>query len=247
MSARPPGWATRPACWLPLGAVLAGVLPFVLGAGGWLTPVIAGGLAFVYLAHHSHEARGRVVAHLLLWTIALSVTLIGLTARDPDLATELIPHGEAYWAEMAPYVATGIGKESQPEAYVPEHILHLVTFVVLAAATAGLGALILGAYLTGYMSFYVGQLVVHAAYPLEAAGLGWPPWAMLRVVAFVMLGVSFARLLLERPGLGPWWHRERRPLLAACALWLLDMLLKTLLAPEWARLLREIAGVQIGL
>ncbi|MDQ7006287.1 MAG: hypothetical protein Q9Q40_03570 [Acidobacteriota bacterium] len=238
-------WLGRPVLWLPAGAAAAAALPFGLGGGGWLTPLAAGSLAFAYLRGHHRDPRGRVIAHLLAWAVTLSAVLIALTIRDPAAAGRLIPHGEAYWAEMAPYVATGMGKEALPELFVPEHVLHLLGFVVLALATAGLGALILGAYLTGYMSFYVGQLAVHASHPWLAATLGWHPWAVLRVVAFVMLGVSLARVLLERPRPLAWWNGERRLLLAAAGLWLFDLLLKTLLAPGWARVLREVAGVSL--
>jgi hypothetical protein len=74
---------------------------------------------------------------------------------------------------------------------------------------------------------------------MRAALLGWPPWAILRVVAFVLIGVVTARPLLGRlSGRDLRSPVERRLLLAAAVLLLLDVALKTALATEWAAILR---------
>jgi hypothetical protein len=146
---------------------------------------------------------------------------------------------------MRPWLETGRGPESSPAVFVPQHLLHLAGFVGLAAATGGWGGLVLGAYLLGYMSFYVGMAASLASQPLAAAALAWHPWALLRVAAFVLLGVSLSRLMLERMPPRAWFAAERRRLALAGLLWGGDLLLKGLLAPHWPALLRRAAGIEI--
>ena len=70
--------------------------------------------------------------------------------------------------------------------------------------------------------------------------LGWQPWAICRVAAFVVLGVVLAEPLLSR--LRPYRYdglRAARPyLIAAAAGIAADWILKALLAPDW----RAVAG-----
>jgi len=245
----PDGPGARVARRLPLGglvllasAPVAAALPFLAGAG-WTGPLAAGACAFAWLVAARRGPRAVVVLFLLLWAAVLSGTQITLVATFPARAAEVVPHGPAYWEEMRPYLLTGVGKESDPARFVPEHLSHLAAFVFLAAATAGAGALVLGAWLLGYMSYYVGQVVLLADRPLVAAILGWHPWSLFRVAAFVVLGVSLARILLDRPGAGRWWREERGALALGASLWLADLALKVLLSPYWAGILRSAAGI----
>src|SRR5207249_7337270 len=66
--------------------------------------------------------------------------------------------------------------------------------------TGGLLGIALGAVLVGYMSFYVGSLAAAGGAPGTAFLLGWPPWAVLRVVAFVLVGLCLAEPLLFAGG-----------------------------------------------
>jgi hypothetical protein len=233
-----------PGAWLVLSAPLAAALPFATG-WKWSAPFAAGSLAFGYLASRRDRTRQSVVGWLLAWAAALSMTFVALTAAAPETAARVIPHARSYWNEMRPWLQTGIGPESSPAAFVPQHLLHLVAFIVLAAATGGWGGLVLGAYLLGFMSFYVGMTASLAARPAVAVALAWHPWSILRVVSFVLLGVCLSRLLLERMPLRRWLEAERRRLVLAAALWGADLLLKGLLAPQWPALLRRAAGIEI--
>ncbi len=224
-------------------APVTAVLPYVLGAG-WAGPVAAGTCAFAYLVLARREPRAGVVLFLLLWAAVLSGSQVTLVATFPARAAGVVPHGPAYWDEMRPYLLTGVGKESDPSRFVPEHLLHLGAFIVLAAASGGLLALVLGAYLLGYMSYYVGQVVLLSDRPLLGAVLGWHPWSLFRVAAFVVLGVSLARLLLDRPGAARWWAEERGALAVGLLLWLTDLAMKIVLSPWWAGILRSAAGIR---
>jgi hypothetical protein len=234
----------EPGAWLVLSAPLTAALPFATGLK-WSAPLAAGSLAFWYLATRRDRSRPGVVGWILAWAAALSLTFVALTAAAPEAAARVIPHARSYWNEMRPWLQTGIGPESSPAAFVPQHLLHLGAFVLLAAGTGGWAGLVLGAYLLGFMSFYVGMTASLAARPLVAVALAWHPWSILRVVSFVLLGVCLSRLVLERMPPRRWLEAERRRLAFAAALWGADLLLKGLLAPHWPALLRRAAGIEI--
>ena len=99
---------------------------------------------------------------------------------------------------MFGWIATGEAPENHPAVFIPIHLLHLAVFLVLAWASAGYLGLVLGAFLVGYMSYFVGCYAVASAHPLLGAVAAWVPWSVLRVFAFVLLGCLFARPLLVR-------------------------------------------------
>ena len=230
---------------LVLSAPLAVFTP--LASGLPLSAALLGGsAAWVYLAWARRAPTVRVVSVLLTWAFTLSFATILFTVAEPERAADLIPRGSVYWAEMKPWLLTGVGKESTPSDFIPEHLLHVSAFLLLALVSGGWAALVLGALLMGYMSFYVGQVVLLAEVPLAAGVLAWHPWALMRVVAFVILGVSVARILLLREGLSSWWRTERPALALAASLWVGDILLKTLISRPWSGVIRSLAGIDGG-
>ena len=141
---------------------------------------------------------------------------------------------------MITWVRTGVGKESQPLRFLPEHALHLTVFVILSLASGSLLSLALGAVLMNYMSYYVGSLLGIAETPSVVLLAGWPPWAILRVVSFVVLGVALSGPVLSRTAGVPFqWRSQRVWIFLAGGGLLLDALLKTILAPRWSVLLRS--------
>lgn len=215
----------------------AAVMVFV---SGWAGIVLGGTAAWVYLVRRRRDPRARLVLDLLLWAAASSVATIVLVRLAPGAAAEHVPNGAAYWDEMAAWVRTGAGRESTPSAFVPQHLLHLGAFLVLAAATGGWAGLVLGAFLLGYMSYYVAQVSLAATEPALAALLAWHPWSLCRVAGFVILGVAVSRLLLDRLPPARWFGEERRALVVGLALIAADLALKAVLAPYWPALLRSI-------
>ncbi len=233
-----------PALLAPCGVLLAGLL------GGRLALPILATLA-VYPVMAALVVRGRpgtAAGAVLLWAAALSASLIVQTARDPVATGAVVLRGPDYRDEMFAYVRDGHGRETDPARFVPQHLLHLGVFVVAALASGGLLGIGMGAMLVGWMSYYVGSLAAGGAAG-RAMLLGWPPWAIFRVIAYVLLGVALARplLLAAVARLGPggpptagggatkpgWrWYGAAALLLAA------DLVLKWLLAPAWAALLR---------
>jgi hypothetical protein len=187
--------------------------------------------------------RGSACVAALLWAAALAVSVIVFTRSDPASMQRVVLHGPAYRDEMFAYVRTGSGRETDPSRFLPEHALHLVAFGLLSAGTGGLLGIGLGAALVGYMSFYVGSLAAAGGAPWTALLLGWPPWAILRVIAYVLLGLCLAEpaLFAARRALGrfsvPPTPSPRGWYVTAAALLASDILLKLLFAPAWARIL----------
>jgi hypothetical protein len=224
-----------PALLAPCAAWLGHAAP-----GHWLLPLLAMGAAYPVMA--LLVIRGRPVAAtlaMLLWAASLSVSIIGLTSRHPVAMGRSILQGPAYRDEMFSYVRTGVGRESDPRRYLPQHLMHTAAFLALTLVSGGAIGILLGAVLVDYMSYYVGCLVAAGGAPLTGWLLGWPPWALLRVLAFVLLGVALSRPLLSKLAHRPLpLPRPRRWYAAALLLLLVDVVLKGLLASHWALLLR---------
>ena len=111
---------------------------------------------------------------------------------------------------------------------------------MLSLATASALSIAMGAVLMNYMDFYVASLARAGAPAWAVVFLGWQPWAMARVAAFSTLGVVLAPPLLRRLGVAVPPVRVKPWIVAAGALLLLDVTLKTLLAPLWGRWLRAL-------
>jgi hypothetical protein len=213
--------------------------------GRFLLPVLA--TLAIYPMMASLLLRGRRAAALvavLMWAASLSVAVITATRHDPVGMQGVVLNGPAYRDEMFAFIGSGAGRESDPERFLPQHLVHLGSFSLLAAATGGLLGIALGAILIGYMSYYVGALAAEGSAPFTALLLGWPPWAILRVVGFVIVGIVLAEPLLRAAS-----HRltggssaPRAPCrswyVVAGLLLITDVLLKALLATAWAALLR---------
>jgi hypothetical protein len=150
-----------------------------------------------------------------------------------------IVHAEPYRIEMFGWIETGVGKESDPARFVPEHLVHLGLFALASWVTAGYLGLAFGAGLLAYMSYFVGAFAVASGRPLAGALTAWVPWSVVRIVAFVVLGTVLARPLLN----GRLAGLDRRDLawlgfgLAGIAV---DLAAKTLLAPGYGLFLRRL-------
>ena len=78
------------------------------------------------------------------------------------------------------------------------HLAHAAVFCALASRPARLLAMPLGAALMNYMAYYVGALGAASAQPWKAMLLAWVPWALIRIAAFVTLGVVLGGPVLAR-------------------------------------------------
>lgn len=235
---RSPGGAS--VSLLLLGATLASyLLGFALGSS-FLLPLL--NTAPGYWALVVRLGRGERISALRamgLWAGALIVFGTLMCAAFPERAEAIVINGAAYRDTMLHWVATGEGEESHPSQFIPLHALHLALYVPIALLTAGLGGMVMGSILTNYMDFFVASLALRSTRPLLAALLGWFPWSLLRVAGYVILGVLAAEPLLGRlRGRTVARGAERKRLLGiALALFVADVVVKSLLAPRWGALL----------
>jgi hypothetical protein len=144
---------------------------------------------------------------------------------------------------MFNWVLTGIGPESTPSQFIPQQIGHALMFAGLTLASGGALGMPMGAVLMNYMGHYAGTLAESSAHPARTMLLAWHPWAVIRVVSFVVIGVVLSAPLLSRLlKFRVNWAVARRFLVWAVAGLVLDVVLKGLLAPTWQRLLLRSVG-----
>lgn len=226
--------------------VLATLVSYPLGLAlgqVWLLPLLNASPAYAAMAMRLRrgDRRGAVVA-VLVWAAALAVFGTIVFALWPTAPDALVWNGPAYREEMLHWIRTGEGSEGSPRLFLPQHLLHLVAFVVFSLITASVASIFMGAVLMNYMDFYVASLARAGAPAWAVTLLGWQPWALCRVSAFCILGAVLAEPLLSRfrpyayDGLGA----ARRFFAAAGALILADWLLKAALAPAWRSWLRAV-------
>lgn len=165
--------------------------------------------------------RRAAVLLVAVWFLALAVALALLEIRYPGLCGRLFPGAQAYAEETLAWVRTGSGCEGTLACFVPQHVTHLLAFLVLTLVTAGFGGLVLATVLFGWMGAYTGGLARLAQNPWAFLA-GWHPWAFLRVAGFLLLGVAFSEPLLGG-GLGA-LRQNRRWWLAGFGLCLADLL-----------------------
>ena len=215
-------------------------------AARWALPLVNVALFYpAFLALVVTGQRRRALAASFAWAALSSVAIVSISFLRPDSFGPAVLRGISYRDEMFTWVTTGIGAESRPSQFLPQHALHLAAFTVLSFVSVGFLGLAMGAILLNYMNFYYGALIAEAHNPLGAALLGWPIWAMLRVAGYIFLGVALADL-----GCSVIWRR-RKPdwdhvlkfLLPGLALVVADVVLKTVLAAAWRIPLAHFFGV----
>lgn len=215
--------------------VAATVASYVVGwAAGWplLVPILNAAASYPFMVAALRRGEVRLaVGRMLLWALALGVCATALSYLRPTETDRLFLRGEAYRVEMQAWVLTGVGAESRPAMFLPQQARDAAVFAALGLATGGALAMPMGAALMNQMGHYVGTLAANGTHPALLMILGWHPWAVIRIISFVVIGVVLAMPVVAR----------RRPhvplLLAATAGLVIDVVMKTLLAPAWQRLL----------
>jgi hypothetical protein len=202
----------------------------------------AASLPFMVLALRRGDVR-LAVSRMLLWALTMSVTATLWSYARPSESGALFLRGESYRTEMFAWVVTGRGAESTPSQFIPQQVGHTALFAGLALATGGALAMPMGAILVNDMGHYVGTLAAASRHPAMTVVLAWHPWAVIRVISFVVIGVVLSMPLLSRIGrFRADWVAARTLLLWACAGLAADIMLKALLAPTWQRLLLRTVG-----
>ena len=232
---------------IAVAIVTATLLSYALGAligNPVLLPILnaAAGVPFMILALRTGDLR-LAVARMLLWALAMGMCATLWSYARPAQTDVLFLRGDAYRAEMFRWVLTGKGAESTPSQFIPQQAGHAAIFSALAVATGGLLAMPLGAVLMNYMGHYVGSLAAASRHPGWTMVLGWHPWAVIRIVSFVVIGVVLSVPLLSRiTAIRIDTRLAKRLLYVALAGLIVDVVLKALLAPVWQRVLLRAAG-----
>lgn len=177
----------------------------------------------------------------MVWAVLLSLGVIGMVYARPDATARAILHGEAHRQEMFHWIATGEGGEGRPAAFLPRQLLQLTAFVGLTWVSGGYLGLALAALLVGCMSYFVGAYAMASGSLWVGPAMAWYPWAVLRLLTFLLLGVLFSRpFLVRRPW--PFGPRERVLLALAASGVVVGVLIQTFLAPQYGLALRQLAG-----
>ena len=232
---------------IAIAIVTATLLSYALGALigiPALLPILntAAGVPFMILALRRGDLR-LAVARMLLWALAMGMCATMWSYARPVQTDALFLRGATYRTEMFGWVLSGKGAESTPSQFIPQQAGHAAIFSALALATGGLLAMPMGAVLMNYMGHYVGALASASRHPVWATVLGWHPWAVIRIISFVVIGVVLSVPLLSRITAIRIDARLAKLFLYAAAAGLVaDVLLKALLAPAWQRLLLRAAG-----
>jgi hypothetical protein len=185
--------------------------------------------------------RNRAYVAMLFWALCMTVVMIWSTIHYPQPAQASIFHGKAYLDEMFHWIKTGEGREGDPLGFVPQHLLHYLAFIVLSIFSGSFLSLLMGAVLMNYMSFYVGSLIRESTNPFLATIIGWPPYAILRVASFVILGIILGEPAICRIVKRDYDYAGARPFFWAALTGLaLDIVIKAFLAPWWGLTLRKI-------
>ena len=229
--------------WIVLATMLSYAVGWAIGVP-LLLPLLntLASFPFMVLALKRGDLR-LAVARMLLWAVTMGVTATLLSYARPAHTGGLFLRGESYRAEMFAWVMTGQGAESTPSAFIPQQIGHAAFFSGLALATGGVAAMPMGAVLMNYMGAYAGGLAASSQRPVLTMLLAWHPWAVIRVISFVVIGVVLSTPLLSSLGKFRVDRAAARTLLlGACVGLIADILLKALLAPFWQRLLLRSVG-----
>lgn len=232
---------------IPLLIVVATLVSYL--AGWWagvpvLVPILNTIASYPFMVAALRRGELRVaVARMLLWALTMGVAATLLSYARPAETGQLFLRAPAYRSEMFEWVLTGRGAESTPSQFIPQHIGHAALFSGLTLLTGGLVGMPMGAVLMNYMGHYVGTLAESAQHPVRTMLLAWHPWAVIRVVSFVAVGVVLSAPLLSRVLTFRLDRDAARRLLAwAGAGLFVDIVLKALFAPAWQRLLLRSVG-----
>ncbi|MBD3337117.1 MAG: hypothetical protein GF355_16500 [Candidatus Eisenbacteria bacterium] len=226
-------------------AALLGSASIFLG-WPWFPPFLQATLIFpLYLFHILNRDTRRALVHMLVWALVTSAATILITVLDAQTAQQAIWRSTDYHNEMFHWIRTGVGPESTPSQFIPQHIWHYALFLGVSLITLGWGGLVMGAALLNYMNYYVGTLVLAATHPTNAVLVGWPPYAMIRVVAYVCGAVALSDFVVAVVLRKNVWDRRvtRTYLLWSAGLFGVDIVVKFFLAPVWRRVLeRALSG-----
>ena len=232
--------AANPAWSAALG-VLCGVVGFRIGwrtrsrIGLPLVQAALGGVAFV--AAWSAAGPDAATLAVLGWSLGSSAVAIPTFRADPVATDARVVRAVPYRAEMRAWLATGRGPEATPARTTARHAAELAAYIVAGVASMNLLSIAMGAVLLNYMNAWVASLLRAARRPWTVRLFAWNVWSVVRVAAYVAIGVASAWPLATRTRFAVPWSAVR-PLAVAGAIGVvLDLVLKLALSRPCGRAL----------
>jgi hypothetical protein len=228
--------------------ILTTLVSFPLGLAlgqAWLLPILNALPAYIVIVHRLRKGeRGGAVRTAIWWAGALAIAGTVTLILWPGDTGHLILNGTEHRKTMLDWIRTGQGAEGSLSLFLPHQLVQLAVFAVLSLATAGAVAIVMGAAMLNYMSFYVAGLFQAGVPAWGVALLGWQPWTISRMAAFSTLGVVLAEPLIFRlfptarqnlkvVGRAPYYVAVLSGIAAG---WILQ----AALAPLWGRWLRAL-------
>jgi hypothetical protein len=218
--------------------VLTPIVSYVgLLAGSLILPILQTlVIVFFFIPYVASRRLWTAAGLVLLWSLLASIIVAGYyyTTGCNTLMIDKVIHGEKYIKEMLPWVLTGKGAEGDPSIFLIPKVEELTIFTLISLVTAGIGGLFMGSILLNYMNTYYGVLVWLSKGSPVAILMGWPVYAIIRVIGYTFLGTILAYTVIE-------WVRMRNlrinttrdyklMLLLALILIALDFILKSTIA-----------------
>lgn len=184
--------------------------------------------------------RKEAIWSMLLWALSLIIIGTAVFSIFPEKAEKTVINGKNYKEEMFEWIRTDLGRESSPEDFIPQHLIHAGVFVILSLVSASFLSIIMGSIMVNYMNFYVSQLIIHSKNKAIPIIFGWHFWSLIRVFSFVILGVLLSEPLLslikkKRPQIG----KEKFLFSLAISGLLLDIVLKILFSSFIGNILKK--------
>ncbi|MDI6783477.1 MAG: hypothetical protein QME64_05200 [bacterium] len=222
-------------------AILSSLLGIVF-PGQWGLPLLNTlGIYPLFFYNLKNRNYRQALHQMLLWAVVMSITIILVSYFFNAQMESKILRGEQYRNEMFTWLKTGVGEESSPSQFIPKHILHFILFALLTLLTGGFASLFFGSVLLNYMNYYVGSLFAHTTNPLLLIIFAWQPWAISRVIGYIAIAIGLSEIsfsyILKRP-----FKKEviKNYFLGGLFCVILDLFLKTLLAPTWQKVIQSI-------
>lgn len=182
--------------WALVLGMLCGAAGFRLGwrtRNRWALPAVQG--AFGFLAFGAAWKQGGPVAGAIAvagWVAGSTAASLSRLRADPAAADALVLRAAAYRASMLDWLRSGRGFEGRATGTAREHLRELAVYLFAALVSGNALAIVLGAVLLNSMNAWVASLLRAARRPWTVRALGWPPWSVLRVLGYVMLGAACA-------------------------------------------------------
>jgi hypothetical protein len=207
----------------------------------YLVPVICILPAYPVMVYALKIGRRNIAILLMvLWALLLGMSMTVWIYKYPETAKYSILNGEKYKKEMIEWVLTGVGKEGNPMQFIPVHIVELVAFIILSLLSGSIVSILMGVVLINYMAYYVAHLAA-MGHSSAFFVLGWHPWSVLRIIAYILMGVILSEPFISRIFHYKYQFTQARKLLKiALCLWVLDMIVKALFASTWREILQSL-------